>query len=308
MSRPTSTPPSRSSPEKTMAIAIIALVNYKRFWDSGMARQMIDMFYRRLPYPPPVLYLDVLTLAGGNFHHRRPQRPVGRQQGNPARRSPRDRRLPALKRNRAGDGRGSPLGPSRRLAAGRYVWFHCRRLLQRRLRRDHGRVASRLAGASCVWQSRRIQCVADRVDPRRLANVRDHYDALLAGKPRQKNAGPGHLARRRTRRGTKRRVQHSRGRGPLPGRLDRPGQLFLPDGHSGDLSCRQAKRSHAIQQASCTMHLGTYRRKTGRNASPPCRFPSFVSDWRKGAAKIGPVMLGAHRNQGQGFRKPADTR
>ena len=52
-------------------------MNYKRFWDSGMARQMFDEFYRRLPYPPPVLYVDVLTLKGGNFHDRLPTGPLG---------------------------------------------------------------------------------------------------------------------------------------------------------------------------------------------------------------------------------------
>ena len=42
-------------------IDIFAIVNYKRFWDSGMAREMFDEFFSKLPYPPPVLYIDVLT-------------------------------------------------------------------------------------------------------------------------------------------------------------------------------------------------------------------------------------------------------
>ena len=48
-------------------VEIFALVNYKRFWESGLAKQMLDGFYGRLPFAPPVLYLDVLNAAGGNF-------------------------------------------------------------------------------------------------------------------------------------------------------------------------------------------------------------------------------------------------
>ena len=48
---PSSSPSSRS--KDNAAIAIIALVNYKKFWDSGLAGQMIDTFYGHLPYPPP---------------------------------------------------------------------------------------------------------------------------------------------------------------------------------------------------------------------------------------------------------------
>lgn len=57
-------------------ISIFALVNYKNFWDSGLARQMIDEFYGHLPYPPPVLYLDVLNPGGGNFGTGYPDGPL----------------------------------------------------------------------------------------------------------------------------------------------------------------------------------------------------------------------------------------
>ena len=56
---------------------IFALVNYKNFWDSGLAKQMIDEFYGHLPYAPPVLYVDVLTLEGGNFTTGYPTGPLG---------------------------------------------------------------------------------------------------------------------------------------------------------------------------------------------------------------------------------------
>ena len=54
--------------DKGNPIEICSLVNYKRFWDSGLAKEMIDEFYAHLPYAPPVLYLDVFNEQGGNFH------------------------------------------------------------------------------------------------------------------------------------------------------------------------------------------------------------------------------------------------
>lgn len=46
---------------------IFAIVNYKNFWDSGLAREMIDALFARLPYPPLLLYVDVLTTTGSNL-------------------------------------------------------------------------------------------------------------------------------------------------------------------------------------------------------------------------------------------------
>jgi len=45
---------------------IFATVDYKRFWDSGLAREMLDEFFAHLPFPPPLLYVDVLSLTGNN--------------------------------------------------------------------------------------------------------------------------------------------------------------------------------------------------------------------------------------------------
>lgn len=58
-------------------VQIFALVNYKRFWDSGLARSMLDDFYGKLPFAPPVLYLDVLNAGGGNFSTGFPDGPLG---------------------------------------------------------------------------------------------------------------------------------------------------------------------------------------------------------------------------------------
>lgn len=67
-------------PQTDNPVEIFALVNYKNFWDSGLAKQMIDDLYVRLPYAPPLLYLDVLTLGGGNFATGYPDGPLGGSQ------------------------------------------------------------------------------------------------------------------------------------------------------------------------------------------------------------------------------------
>ncbi len=58
-------------------VKIFAIVNYKNFWDSGLAKEMIDDFYAKLPYAPPILYLDVLNLSGGNFNPGYPDGDLG---------------------------------------------------------------------------------------------------------------------------------------------------------------------------------------------------------------------------------------
>ncbi|HEX3134666.1 MAG TPA: hypothetical protein VHX44_13940, partial [Planctomycetota bacterium] len=69
--------PGPDHPEGKDPVGIFALVDYQRFWDSGLAREMIDEFYKKLPYAPPILYLDVLTLSGGNFSSGFPDGPLG---------------------------------------------------------------------------------------------------------------------------------------------------------------------------------------------------------------------------------------
>lgn len=49
------------------AADIFAIVNYRKFWDSGLAKEMIDRFFANLAYRPPVLYLDVLSTTGNNL-------------------------------------------------------------------------------------------------------------------------------------------------------------------------------------------------------------------------------------------------
>ena len=58
-------------------VEIVSLVNYGNFWDSGLAKEMIDGFCAHMPYVPPVLYVDVLTLQGSNFETGYPTGPLG---------------------------------------------------------------------------------------------------------------------------------------------------------------------------------------------------------------------------------------
>jgi len=69
--------PPQDRKDEQSPTAIFALVNYNNFWESGLAKQMIDEFYGHLPYPPPVLYVDVLTPEGGNFSTGFPDGPLG---------------------------------------------------------------------------------------------------------------------------------------------------------------------------------------------------------------------------------------
>ncbi len=59
------------------ASRIFAYVDYQRLWDSGMAAEIIDGFYARLPFAPPLLYLDVLGTSGWCIHPGYPDGELG---------------------------------------------------------------------------------------------------------------------------------------------------------------------------------------------------------------------------------------
>lgn len=46
---------------------IFAVVDYLRFWESGIAKEQFDTFFAHLPYVPPMLYCDVLSFTGNNL-------------------------------------------------------------------------------------------------------------------------------------------------------------------------------------------------------------------------------------------------
>lgn len=57
--------------------SIFAMVNYQRYWDSGLARAQIDGLFSRLPYLPPLLYVDVLGPLGWCIHPGYPDGELG---------------------------------------------------------------------------------------------------------------------------------------------------------------------------------------------------------------------------------------
>jgi hypothetical protein len=59
------------------ASEIFAMVHYQRFWDSGLAKEQIDGFFGRLPYLPPLLYVDVLGACGWCIHPGYPDGELG---------------------------------------------------------------------------------------------------------------------------------------------------------------------------------------------------------------------------------------
>lgn len=56
---------------------MFALVNYQRLWDSGIAKEQIEGFFEKLPYLPPLLYVDVLGPCGWCIHPGYPDGDLG---------------------------------------------------------------------------------------------------------------------------------------------------------------------------------------------------------------------------------------
>ena len=161
--------------------AIFALVNYKNFWDSGLARQMIDEFYGHLPYAPPVLYVDVLTLEGGNFNTGFPDGPLGG--------SKETQLAGVVAIGNYLKSKGTDLGTEGDRPflkeLGTYGWLHCHPGTSRD---DYSKIMGAAKGARVVVQHVLgntgcfvVSPIAST--PAHLAKVRDHYRELLAGMP-----------------------------------------------------------------------------------------------------------------------------
>jgi hypothetical protein len=56
---------------------MFAMVNYQRYWESGLAREQIDGLFAKLPYLPPLLYVDVLGALGWCIHPGYPDGELG---------------------------------------------------------------------------------------------------------------------------------------------------------------------------------------------------------------------------------------
>lgn len=167
--------------DETDPISIFALVNYKNFWDSGLAKQMIDEFYGHLPYSPPVLYLDVLTLDGGNFSTGFPDGPLGgskdtQEQGVLA--------IADYLRTK-GTEVGTEGDRNFMKDYGTYGWLHCQPGYSAD---DYSKIKGAAKGARVVTQHVYGNTGCFVVTPvasstMQIAKVRGHYTELLAGAP-----------------------------------------------------------------------------------------------------------------------------
>ena len=162
-------------------ITIFALVNYKKFWDSGLARQVIDDFYRHLPYAPTVLYVDVLTLDGGNFSTGFPTAPLGGSKETQLEGVLAIAKYLRSKGTEVGTEGDRPfLGEF-----GTYGWLHCQPGCSTD---DYSKIKGAAKGPKVVTQHVLGNTGCFVVTPiastaGQIAKVRAHYGELLAGAP-----------------------------------------------------------------------------------------------------------------------------
>ena len=285
----------KDEPGNLNPVQIFALVNYKNYWDSGLAKTMIDEFYGHLPYSPPVLYLDVLTLSGGNFSTGYPDGPLGggketQTQGiidiaDYLRGKGTDLGTEG-NRKLLGD---SPDGPAR---AG-YVWYHGRGFSDDDYRVISGGNKTNLAAHHVFGNPGAFNVSPIASTEAGMKSVKAHYAALLAGKPGTK-ALPGldtwHIAMRSN-------ATQVDGFDILGAN----GDVFRGDWadlvdyfylcgiqelyHIGNRAVRHREDSTGV------VHLGTYT-VSGPGGEQTVLVPDFVTGWTKAnAVKNRRVML-----------------
>jgi hypothetical protein len=278
----------RTIPPGENPIEIFALVNYQRFWESGLAKEMIDAFYAKLPYSPPLLYLDVLNLSGGNFNTGFPDGPLGGSE-----KSQRDGAIAIIDYLHS---KGTDLateGPRPEFGqrAG-YVWLHGHGFSS-----DDYRV---IAGGS--WHLAAQQACGNpgafNLSPVAVSEVgvnelREHYAALLANKP-----GTLPTATLTT--------WHIADRSNLHDRYDIPGTGDPFRGHWVDLvnnfylagiqelyHIGRGNTRTSMTLKSGWVHLGKYTlTHAGDGAQTTISVPDFVTSWQgDGARRTGQIML-----------------
>ncbi|MFM7539087.1 MAG: hypothetical protein ACKO9Z_05430 [Planctomycetota bacterium] len=166
-------------------VRIIALVNYKKFWESGLAGRMIDDFYGRLPFPPPMLYLDVLNASGGNFATGFPDGPLG---GSEQTQIEGMREIADYLHGKGTDlgteGNRPFLGDNRQgFPRAGYVWLHGQGFSSDDYRVISGGAPFRLASQHVYGNPGAFNISPIAVTRAGLDKVRAHHGALLAGKP-----------------------------------------------------------------------------------------------------------------------------
>ena len=269
-------------------IEIFALVNYKRFWDSGLAKEMIDEFYGRLPYPPPLLYLDVLNCAGGNFNTGFPDGPLGGSEAT--------QHEGVIAIMDYLHGKGTDLateGPRPEFGdrAG-YVWLHGEGFSSN----DYRVIAGgswQLAAEQTFGNAGAFNLSPVAVTEMGVAEFRQHYANLLAGKP-----GTLPVAGLKT--------WHIADRSDVHDKYDIPGTGDPFRGHWADLvnnfylaSIQELyhigkgniRKSTTLK--SGWIHLGKYTLTSRADGSTiSVSVPDFVTTWQgEGARKNGQIML-----------------
>jgi hypothetical protein len=276
-------------------INIFALVNYKNFWDSGLAKKMFDEFYGHLPYAPPFLYLDVLNLSGGNFSTGFPDGPLGGSEQTQAEGAI---ALVDYLREKGTDtgteGDRPFLGkrPNGEQRAG-YVWYHGLGYSNDDYSVISGGQKISMVGHHVNGNPGAFAVAPVAMTTEGLQTVRSHYEALLAGRPGVKT-----VAGIETSHITKRSSENKVDEFDVPGAN---GDVFRGDWadlvnyfylatiqenfHMGNRSVRQRFDSTGV------VHLGTYS-VSGPGGEQSVLVADFVTGWTKeGAVKARRIML-----------------
>ncbi len=268
-------------------VPIFALVNYQKFWDSGLAREVIDGFYQKLPYAPPMLYLDVLNLSGGNFSTGYPDGPLG---GSKETQTEGVRAIVDYLRRKGTDlgteGNRDFLG---RNAADQpragYVWYHGAGYSKD----DYSVITggSRdLAGQQVLGNAGAFNVSPVASTQRGLGAVKAHYAALLAGQPGTKSV-PGLGSFRIALRDNDKKDE-----------FDIPGTGDAFRGDWADLvnnfyltaiqeSYHIGKRNVRVSTANGrgTAHVGVYRLSLAGGPEIKVSLPDLMTDWGGPAAR-----------------------
>ncbi len=268
-------------------VNIFALVNYKRFWESGLAREMFDTFYGHLPYAPPLLYLDVFNLAGGNFSTGYPDGLLGGSE-----KSQLEGAISIIEYLRS---KGSDLATEgdRPIFGNRagFVWLHG----QGYSADDYSVISGghfQLAAHHVFGNNGSFNVSPIALTPEGLERARAHYAALLQGKPAtRKVAGAAdyHIAWRA---GVKDEFDIPGTGDPFRGDwVDLVNNFYLATiqelYHIG-LGNTRARVMH-----SGGVHLGTYTLTNAASGKAiTVSVPDFVTTWQgEGARKAGQIML-----------------
>lgn len=274
-------------PAKDNPIEIFALVNYQNFWKSGLAKEMIDEFYGHLPYAPPILYLDVLNLSGGNFSTGFPDGPLGGSEV-----SQREGAIAIINHLRS---KGTDLateGPRPEFGerAG-YVWLHGPGFSS-----DDYRVIAggnwQLAAQQVLGNAGAFNLSPIAVTAEGVREAREHYAALVAGRPTTLPVASD-------------ATWHIAYRADIHDKYDIPGTGDPFRGHWADLVSNfylaSMQELYHIGNGSTRVksevksgwvHLGKYSLVDATDAAIVVSVPDFVTSWQgEGARKTGQIML-----------------